>query len=81
MRSLACGFAVLAILAGCAVGPDYHRPQTSVDAHYANAGEPGFAENAGIGIERYWTSFADPLLDSLVDDAVAKRSAPAGICG
>ena len=37
------GWAVVAVIAGCAVGPDYHRPETPVDTHFANAGEPGFA--------------------------------------
>ena len=64
---VASGGAALLVLAGCAVGPDYHRPATPVDAHYTNAGQPGLAE--GEALERYWTSFADPLLDSLVDDA------------
>src|SRR5271170_4936979 len=62
----AAGAALL--LAGCAVGPDYHRPSTPVDAHYLNVGQPGLAE--GAALERYWTTFNDPLLDSLVDDAV-----------
>ena len=39
-----------------------------MDAHYTNAGQPGLAE--GEAVERYWTSFADPLLDSLVEDAL-----------
>jgi multidrug efflux system outer membrane protein len=69
VRSIACGCTILVIAAGCAVGPNYHRPPTPLDAHYANAGEPGFAQDAAI--ERYWTSFGDPLLNSLVDDAVA----------
>ena len=66
--SLAASGAALVVLAGCAVGPDYHLPVTPVDAHYLNAGQPGLAE--GATLERYWTSFNDPLLDSLVDDAV-----------
>jgi outer membrane protein, multidrug efflux system len=61
--------AAAATLAGCAVGPDYHRPETPVDAHFANAGEPGLKDEDAV--ERYWTGFADPLLDSLVDDALA----------
>ena len=65
---LAAAGAALLVLAGCAVGPDYHRPSTPVDAHYTNAGQPGLAE--GEALERYWTSFADPLLNSLVDDAI-----------
>jgi multidrug efflux system outer membrane protein len=60
---------VAGMLAGCAVGPNYHRPEIPVDAHFANAGEPGFAENEAV--ERYWTGFDDPTLSSLVDDALA----------
>src|ERR1700679_3118738 len=68
-RGLAGSAAVVAVLAGCAVGRNYHRPETPVDAHFANAGEPGLA--AGDPVERYWTGFADPLLDSLIEDALA----------
>ena len=65
----ACGLAAAVIVTGCAVGPNYHRPATPVDAHFVNAGEPGFAEEEGV--ERYWTKFADPLLEGLVGEAVA----------
>lgn len=68
-RRLIAGAAAGAILAGCAVGPNYRRPETPVDAHFANAGEPGLKDEDTV--ERYWTGFADPLLDSLVDDALA----------
>ena len=61
-----------ALLAACAVGPNYHRPETPVDAHFANAGEPGFAETSAV--EKYWESFQDPLLNSLVDDALAHNN-------
>jgi outer membrane protein, multidrug efflux system len=57
-----------ALLAGCAVGPNYHRPQVSVDADFVNASEPGLA--AGDPTERYWTTFDDPLLTQLVEDSV-----------
>jgi multidrug efflux system outer membrane protein len=63
------GAAAAAMLASCAVGPNYTRPETPVDAHFANAHEPGLKD--GDAVERYWTGFADPLLDSLVDDALA----------
>jgi multidrug efflux system outer membrane protein len=61
-----------ALLAACAVGPNYHRPATPVDAHFVNAGEPGFAETGAV--EKYWESFQDPLLNSLVDDALAHNN-------
>jgi len=66
------GGAVVAVIAGCAVGPDYHQPEIPVDAHFANAGEPGLA--VGDTVERYWTEFADPLLNSLVEDALAHNT-------
>ena len=61
-----------ALLTACAVGPNYHRPTTPVDAHFVNAGEPGFAETSAV--EKYWESFQDPLLNSLVDDAIAHNN-------
>jgi multidrug efflux system outer membrane protein len=61
--------AAVIVLTGCAVGPNYHRPDTPLDTHFANAGEPGFAETDAV--EQYWTSFADPVLDGLVADALA----------
>ncbi len=57
-----------ALVAGCAVGPNYRTPVTPVDASFVNAGEPGFAANETVN--RYWTTFGDPLLSGLVDDAV-----------
>jgi multidrug efflux system outer membrane protein len=68
-RGIVGGAALVAVLAGCAVGRNYHRPETPVDAHFANAGEPGLAE--GATIEQYWTGFADPLLNDLVETALA----------
>jgi outer membrane protein, multidrug efflux system len=60
---------VILALTGCAVGPNYHRPATPVDAHFTNAAEPGFIE--GNTVEAYWVGFADPLLTDLIDAAVA----------
>jgi multidrug efflux system outer membrane protein len=68
MRNSLLGFAIMT-LAGCAVGPNYHVPKTPESAHFANAAEPGLSENDAV--ERYWTLFGDPLLDTLVDDAIA----------
>ncbi len=68
VRNLICGAAVVAILAGCAVGRNYHRPETPVAVQFANAGEPGLGQ--GDTVERYWDRFADPLLNSLIDDAL-----------
>jgi outer membrane protein, multidrug efflux system len=72
VRSGAIALGLAAILAGCAVGPDYHQPETPVDGHFANAHEPGFEEASTV--ERYWTGFADPLLNGLIDDALAHNT-------
>ncbi len=71
-RSVLGGAAMAAVLAGCAVGPNYRQPQTPVDTQFANAGEPGLA--AGDAVERYWTGFQDPLLNSLIEDALAHNT-------
>ncbi|MEP6885413.1 MAG: efflux transporter outer membrane subunit [Gammaproteobacteria bacterium] len=68
MRNFIGGAAVVALLAGCAVGRNYHRPETPVAAQFANAGEPGLGQ--GDTVERYWDRFSDPLLNSLIDDAL-----------
>lgn len=57
------------LLAGCAVGPNYHRPETPVGAQFANAGEPGFIE--GNAAQRYWIGFEDPILSGLIENALA----------
>ena len=69
MRRISLVIAALIELGGCAVGRNYHPPQTSVDAHFTGASEPGLAEAARV--ERYWTAFDDELLNSLVTDALA----------
>jgi multidrug efflux system outer membrane protein len=73
MRSFRRAAWALSILAcGCAVGPSYHRPQTRTDAKFANAGEQGFAPDEAVAA--YWTVFNDPLLNKLIDDAVAHNN-------
>lgn len=62
--------AIVAILnSGCAVGPNYHRPETSTPAHWS---EPlaGGETNSTAAVVMWWKTFNDPELDSLVDRAV-----------
>jgi outer membrane protein, multidrug efflux system len=70
------------ILAGCTVGPDYHPPQTQTPSHWASptigpttapSTAPSTQSVTGeqpMGIVEWWTTFGDPLLDSLVRRAV-----------
>jgi multidrug efflux system outer membrane protein len=68
----ACLGAALLALGACAVGPDYHRPETPVTAQFANAAEPGFV--ATDAVEHYWTLFDDGLLTGLIEAALAHNT-------
>jgi len=53
------------------VGPNYQRPVTPVGPQFVNAGQPGF--NGSEVVARFWTSFNDPKLNRLVDDALKEN--------
>jgi len=63
---IAIGAGLLALAAGCAVGPDYKRPEVSVPAAYKEdprwkLASPGDALPKGP----WWESFGDPVLNGL----------------
>ena len=58
-------FAAATLLAGCTVGPDYHEPPANPPAEWASPLRGG--ETNGVSPDaRWWKSFRDPELDSLV---------------
>jgi NodT family efflux transporter outer membrane factor (OMF) lipoprotein len=57
-----------ALLSGCAAGPDYHAPDNRAPASFVAAKAP--ASEATVDLARWWHSFNDPELDSLIDRAV-----------
>ncbi|HET6552766.1 MAG TPA: efflux transporter outer membrane subunit [Dyella sp.] len=56
-------------LAGCLMGPDYHRPEVEVPASYRFA-EQGSATGFNAG---WWSQFKDPVLDELINKAIAQN--------
>ena len=52
-------------LAGCTVGPDYHRPAVAVPAHYAEKGPWQPVKTAPVAEARWWEVFGDQTLDAL----------------
>jgi outer membrane protein, multidrug efflux system len=56
--------------AGCALGPDYRRPETTTPAAYR------FEQNAtadSIGDTGWWQVYEDPVLQSLIREALANN--------
>src|SRR5580698_106673 len=63
------GLAALAsLLAGCAVGPNYHPPQVPLPDHYA--AQPPSATGT-VELASWWQALQDPELDSLISRAIA----------
>jgi NodT family efflux transporter outer membrane factor (OMF) lipoprotein len=64
--------AVLAVTAtGCAVGPDYRRPDAPVPDHYL--GQPAAAQNPASDLTAWWNGFGDPQLASYVAQALERN--------
>ena len=62
--------AVLLLLAGCTVGPNYQAPNLAAPAAFKNAA----SERPSVALpapEQWWTVFADPGLDTIERDALA----------
>ena len=54
-------------LAGCVVGPDYRRPDVQVPPSYLYP----VGQDAALADAEWWKSFGDPVLDSLIAEALA----------
>src|SRR6266446_4419180 len=70
MRKLSIlGFALL--LAGCAgLKPDYAKPATDLPAGWRDAP----ADGVQAGDARWWKVYGDPVLDRLIDEALAHNA-------
>lgn len=69
--ALSLALAALA-LAGCALGPDYIRPESTLPAAYAEA--PATEQADPDILPTWWAHFQDPLLDRLVGQALARNA-------
>src|SRR5436309_325399 len=64
--------AALVILAGCAVGPNYRPPQTSVAGSFANAPTNAVAADEAL-LATWWSGFQDATLSNLIANAIAQN--------
>jgi multidrug efflux system outer membrane protein len=62
---------VAALLAGCAMGPNYHRPSLDVPAQYRDVAPTGAAGDAlSLGDSGWWEVYSDADLQALLSVAV-----------
>ncbi|MEP7155205.1 MAG: efflux transporter outer membrane subunit [Betaproteobacteria bacterium] len=62
---------MLALLAGCAIGPDYKRPAVELPAAYAPAPQGAAAVNTtSAASTAWWTTYNDPVLNRVVEEAL-----------
>ena len=62
--------AIAAVLAGCAVGPNYKRPETPVAPKFAGAETSTYTTEREAALAQFWTQFNDDTLNQLVNDAL-----------
>jgi multidrug efflux system outer membrane protein len=60
---------VAAVLAGCAVGPNYKRPDTPVSQQFASAEASTYSSTQDPQVE-FWKQFDDETLNQLVSDSL-----------
>ncbi|MHA6768216.1 efflux transporter outer membrane subunit [Sphingobium ummariense] len=61
-------------LSACAAGPDYVPPRTAASAAAPFIGGASPAVSTAAAQDRWWSLYRDPLLDRLVDDALAANT-------
>ena len=72
-RALALA-ALLAATAGCAVGPEYHRPEVPLPQANRYADVDDKVPEASLGDLAWWEAFRDPALQGLIREAQAGNS-------
>lgn len=68
MRNLCCAL-LLILLTGCTVGPDYIRPDSAAYGRWTVDHQSA----AGLADSQWWQQFGDPVLDSLIEQAVREN--------
>lgn len=72
LAPLALALSALA-LAGCAVGPDYQRPDGKLPGSYQASELLAGSNAAAVPLDAWWQGFADPSLTRLIERALAQN--------
>src|SRR5215471_2289039 len=67
-RWAALGMLGVALVSGCAIGPDYKRPPVTPPEAFRYQTTPG--ETASLADQPWWEAFGDPVLRSLIQEAL-----------
>src|SRR5918995_1781453 len=65
----AAASALMFLIAGCSVGPNYKKPDIAVPDGWSEAPQTGI-DTRSAPLSHWWTEFNDPLLNTLVQRAV-----------
>lgn len=65
--------AIVILISGCSVGPDYVTPELEVPAEFHAQQSGNVASATPIDLTRWWETFDDPVLNRLVDEAAASN--------
>jgi len=63
--------ALSALQAGCAVGPDYAKPDMALPSRWTQASSDARGSSPAAPLDAWWRGFNDPLLDELMEEAVS----------
>ncbi len=72
MRRASAAAALVSLLAGCTVGPDYKEPPVTVSTAYVEPRPAATADAPTPDLSAWWTLFGDPELDRLVAIALSE---------
>jgi len=62
--------ALLLMLSGCMVGPDYHPPETAMPSQFTEAKGAMAEGSSNNDLCQWWKQFDDPFLNGLIEEAV-----------
>ena len=71
LGKIAHGLIAAALLAGCALGPDYKRPPVTPPNAFRSQATPG--ESNSLADAPWWEVFGDPALKSLIGRASCRE--------
>jgi outer membrane protein, multidrug efflux system len=65
--------ALLALEAGCMMGPKYKRPAVNVPQEYRTPSPQQAVAASSLGNEQWWQVYQDPVLTQLIHTAIAQN--------